>query len=55
MDLLNALMISQDLTKEEAQNLISELRERVFEGEDPEELLYYEGLEPDYVFDLITF
>ncbi len=28
--------------------------ERVMDGEDPEEILFEEGLEPDYVFDIIT-
>ncbi len=54
MSLLKALMESQDLDKSEAISLIKEMRKRVYEdGEDPEEILYEEGLEPDYVFDLI--
>ncbi len=53
MELLNALMSSQDLTKEEATQIIKEMRIRTFNGENPEELLYEQGLEPDYVFDLI--
>jgi hypothetical protein len=32
---------------------IDEMRERVATGEDPEEVLYEEGFEPDYIFDLI--
>lgn len=29
-------------------------RERVLDGEDPEEILHYDfGLEPDYVYDLL--
>lgn len=42
----------------EAQQIISELRQRIFyddEIEDPEELLYEYGLEPDYVMDLLIF
>lgn len=54
MELLQALINSGNAENEsEAQALISELREQVFEGEDPEELLYELGLEPDYVFDLL--
>lgn len=31
----------------------NEMRERVSNGEDPEEVLYDEGFEPDYILDLI--
>jgi len=34
-------------------DIILEMRERARNGGDPEELLYEEGFEPDYVFDLI--
>ena len=37
----------------EAEELIAEMKDRVSSGENPEEVLYEEGLEPDYVFDLI--
>ncbi len=40
-------------TREEAEERLAEMRERVAEGEDPEEVLYEEGLEPDYIFDLL--
>jgi len=54
MSLLKALMESGDLEKQDAKELILEMRKRVHEdGEDPEEVLYEEGLEPDYVFDLL--
>jgi hypothetical protein len=36
----------------EAIELISYMRERFNDGEDPEEILYEYGLEPDYVIDL---
>lgn len=52
--LLTALM-NKGYDKEEAELIISDMRQSVLEGEDPEEVLYSEGLEPDYVFDLITF
>lgn len=32
---------------------IKDMRKRVDDGEDPEEVLYDVGLEPDYLFDLI--
>ena len=52
--LKKVLMQRDDLTEAEADELISDARERVFDGEDPEEILMDEfGLEPDYVFDLI--
>lgn len=31
------------------------MREEVLAGADPEEVLHNEGLEPDYLFDLIGF
>lgn len=52
MSLLEALIARGD-EKEDALNLIAEMRERVLDGEDPEEVLFEEGLEPDYVFDLL--
>ena len=41
------------LSVEEAQETVKEMRERVRQGEDPEELLYELGLEPDYLWELI--
>ena len=53
LNLLKALMYSQDLTRQEAMEELNEMKERLFEGEDPEEILLEYGLEPDYVFDLL--
>ena len=53
MSLRNVLILGKDLNEIEADVLIEEMKERVIEGEDPEEVLYEEGLEPDYVFDLL--
>lgn len=50
LELLTALQ-SQDF---EIYESIIEMRDRVLNGEDPEEVLYDFGLEPDYVFDLIS-
>ena len=55
MTLKQVLMNRDNLTNSEAEESISEMRERMFQGEDPEELLEEIGLEPDYVFDLIGF
>lgn len=56
MTLLRALINSGEVeTKEEGIELIKEMRNRVEEGEDPEEVLFEHGLEPDYVFDLIGY
>lgn len=54
--ILKQVLINRDsLTSTEADLLIEEARLRVAEGEDPEEILFEEfGLEPDYVFDLLT-
>lgn len=55
-DLKQILMNRDGMSSKEADSAISEMRKRVFEGEDPEEILLDEyGLEPDYVFDIITF
>lgn len=54
MSLLKALMEGQDLTEKEATSRILEMKQRIYnDNEDPEEVLYEEGLEPDYVFELI--
>jgi len=53
LSLRQALQTGQELSHEEALDRIREMKERIREGEDPEEVLYEEGLEPDYIFDLI--
>jgi hypothetical protein len=52
-DLKKVLMNRYEMTSSEADKFIKELRERVLDEEDPEEVLYEIGLEPDYVLDLI--
>lgn len=48
------ILIDRDgFTLKDAINEITEMRERVLNGEDPEEVLYEIGLEPDYVFDIL--
>ena len=51
--LIETLIERDDLTKNEAQELIDDMNDRMHNGEDPEELLYEIGLEPDYLFDLL--
>lgn len=52
--ILEVLMRRDGMSKENAQEMIDEAKERVAEGEDPEEILLDDfGLEPDYVFDLL--
>lgn len=54
-ELKKIIMERDDLTSSEADLLISQAREMVLDGEDAEEVLYEEfGLEPDYIFDLLT-
>ena len=55
METLKQILMRRDkMTAAEVQELIDEARERIAEGEDPEEILHDDfGLEPDYIFDLI--
>ena len=53
-ELQKILMERDGFSYEEARRAVKEARERVYAGEDPEELLYEEfGLEPDYMEDLV--
>ena len=54
---LKEVLISRDgLSPEEADTQIAEAKQRVLDGENPEEILEDEfGLEPDYVFDLMPY
>lgn len=52
-DLEKVLAERDGLTQEEVNEQINEMRERMLEGEDPEELLYENGLESDYILDLL--
>lgn len=51
--IVSILMRRDRMTRDEANDLLEELRGRVIDGEDPEELLHEIGLEPDYIFELI--
>ena len=53
-ELERVLMARDGLTQEEAAQRRKELMELVWEGENPEDVLEYEeGLEPDYIFDIL--
>jgi len=52
--LKEVLMRRDEMSSEEANELIEEAKERVIDGEDPEEvLLDMFGLEPDFIFDIL--
>ena len=54
MTLIKALINNESAgTIIEAREIIAEMRERVADGEDPEDVLYEYRLEPDYVFDIL--
>jgi hypothetical protein len=55
MSKLLTALTNKGYSKEEAEEIITNMREDVLAGADPEEILFEEGLEPDYVFDIITF
>ncbi len=52
-ELHRAIMNRDDVSLEDADELVQELKESVREGGDAEQLLFDEGFEPDYVFDII--
>lgn len=52
-ELHTVLMKRDDLTLEEANNTVVEMRNRMNNGENPEDLLYEMGLEMDYFPDLM--
>jgi hypothetical protein len=47
------LMTRDDMTAEEAEDEIKDIQQRIIDGENPEEILYEIGLEPDYIFDIL--
>lgn len=52
---LEKALVSQGHTPKEAEEIMREMVNNVFDGEDPEDILYSYGLEPDYVFDILSF
>jgi hypothetical protein len=51
--LVNILVRRDAISEDEAVEIVDDARNRVILGENPEELLWEMGLEPDYVFDLL--
>ena len=52
-DLHLAIMNRDECSPEEADHLVQEMCDLVKSGENPEEVLFAEGFEPDYIFDLL--
>lgn len=52
-ELKHVLMVRDEMSEVEADETIRDLKKLVQEGEDPEELLFELGLEPDYIFDIL--
>lgn len=50
---LRDALINQGIDREEVDEIISSMKDDVFNGADPEEILDEYGLEPDYVMDLL--
>lgn len=50
---LKEALINRGDDEETAEEIIQSMVESVYQGEDPEEVLLDEGLEPDYVQDLL--
>lgn len=46
-------MRRDNMSARDALDLIEEMRQEVFEGADPEEILQEQGLEPDYIFEIL--
>ena len=54
-ELHRVLMNIYECTLQKADSEISDWYDRVMNGENPEEILYDEGLEPDYVLDILFY
>lgn len=53
-EIVQVLMERDGMTEEFALQTVQQAQTRVYQGEDPEEILREEfGLEPDYIFNLI--
>lgn len=52
-ELARIFMKRDHMSRDDAAAKVEEMRGRVWDGEDPEDLLWEEGLEPDYIMDLI--
>ena len=52
MTALEAL-VNQGHEKAAAMEMINEIRDLIMEGMNPEDVLYYYGLEPDYIMEFL--
>lgn len=51
--IVDILVHRDGMLRDDAENELFYMRERVAKGEDPEEVLQEIGLEPDYIFELL--
>lgn len=51
-DVVKTLMERDDYSEADAMKALREILERIYEGEDPDDVLYDWGLEPDYLDEL---
>ena len=51
--IVRIFMTRDEMSHQEARELLQEMRQQVAAGEDPEEVLYENGLEPDYIYNLL--
>ena len=52
--LKEVIMRRDEISSDEADDLIEDARQAIADGDDPEEVLSeYFGLEPDYIFDIL--
>lgn len=55
-EIVRVLMERDGCSREDALDLLNDARERVLDGENPEDILMDDfGLEPDYIFDLLWY
>lgn len=52
-ELIQIFMERDGMSRSEAKELLEDMRSEVADGADPEDVLYENGLEPDYIFELI--
>lgn len=52
MNLVKTLMERDGLTREDAEAIAEEMKESIYNGDDPDDVLYEHGLESDYIDDL---
>ena len=52
-ELKQALMSGRGITSEQADKVIKRMTKQVAKGKDPNEVLHKNGMEPDYILDII--